>query len=258
MHQDALEPGQYPGDVHCLPAPPGVNGERYVLLRRRGADPGRRATDPEPGLVRVQDTGGCEGLADGVHGAAEPPGDSRDHPCDRAGRDRDAEQPGDRLAGAVPGQELAVPQVNGGRGQPRPVRHRGGHPAGAVPLVIVPHEQRREMIRCSVTLARISSGRSVTWRRSVLVTSAPNSPASQPEHCHASWVSTLSGRSVISCVVPGWPLGLPGLRPPFFRSDFAAGLPSPSADGGLEEFRGFCRGRACNASTSARSSPSCA
>ena len=34
------------------------------------------------------------------------------------------------------------------------------------------------MIRCSVTLARISSGRSVTWRRSVLVTSAPNGPAS--------------------------------------------------------------------------------
>jgi hypothetical protein len=37
-------------------------------------------------------------------------------------------------------------------------------------------------------------------------------------------------------VAPGWPLGRPGLRPVFFRSDFGAGLPSPSDDGGLLEF----------------------
>jgi hypothetical protein len=37
-------------------------------------------------------------------------------------------------------------------------------------------------------------------------------------------------------VTPGCPLGRPGLRPVFFRSDFGTGLPSPSEDGGLEEF----------------------
>ena len=39
-------------------------------------------------------------------------------------------------------------------------------------------------------------------------------------------------------VAPGWPLGRPGVRPVFFRSDFGAGLPSPSDDGGLLEFSG--------------------
>ena len=34
-------------------------------------------------------------------------------------------------------------------------------------------------------------------------------------------------------VAPGWPFGRPGVRPVFFRSDFGAGLPSPSDDGGL-------------------------
>jgi hypothetical protein len=41
-------------------------------------------------------------------------------------------------------------------------------------------------------------------------------------------------------VAPGCPLGRPGLRPVFFRSDFGAGLPSPSDDGGREEFFEFC------------------
>jgi hypothetical protein len=37
-------------------------------------------------------------------------------------------------------------------------------------------------------------------------------------------------------VVPGCPLGRPGRRPVFFRNDLGAGLPSPSEDGGLDEF----------------------
>ena len=41
-------------------------------------------------------------------------------------------------------------------------------------------------------------------------------------------------------VAPGWPFGRPGLRPVFFRSDFGAGLASPSDDGGLLEFFEFC------------------
>jgi hypothetical protein len=43
-------------------------------------------------------------------------------------------------------------------------------------------------------------------------------------------------------VAPGWPLGRPGRRPVFVRSDFGAGLPGPSDDGGLEEFFEFCPG----------------
>ena len=35
-------------------------------------------------------------------------------------------------------------------------------PAGAFPAVIIPHAQRRERIRCSVTRARMISGRSTT------------------------------------------------------------------------------------------------
>ena len=48
-------------------------------------------------------------------------------------------------------------------------------------------------------------------------------------------------------VTPGCPFGRPGLRPVFFRSDFGAGLPSPSEDGGLLEFFEFCftRGHPC-------------
>jgi hypothetical protein len=41
-------------------------------------------------------------------------------------------------------------------------------------------------------------------------------------------------------------LGPPGLRPVFFRSDFGAGLPSPSEDDGLEEFFEFCPARAAS------------
>lgn len=46
-------------------------------------------------------------------------------------------------------------------------------------------------------------------------------------------------------VAPGCPLGRPGPRPVFFRSDFGAGLPSPSEGGGFEEFFEFwlTRGR---------------
>jgi hypothetical protein len=41
------------------------------------------------------------------------------------------------------------------------------------------------------------------------------------------------------------------LRPDLRRSDLGAGSARPSDDGGLEEFRGFCRSRARSASTSA-------
>ena len=52
-------------------------------------------------------------------------------------------------------------------------------------------------------------------------------------------------------VAPGWPLGRPGRRPVLARSDFGAGLPGPSDDGGLEEFFEFCPARAANPATCA-------
>ena len=52
-------------------------------------------------------------------------------------------------------------------------------------------------------------------------------------------------------VTPGCPFGRPGLRPVFFRSDFGAGLPSPSDDGGLLEFFEFCPARAASSATCA-------
>jgi hypothetical protein len=58
-------------------------------------------------------------------------------------------------------------------------------------------------------------------------------------------------------VAPGWPLGRPGLRPVFFRSDFGAGLPGPSDDGGLPGFSGFCLACAARSATCARNSSSC-
>ena len=86
-----------------------------------------------------------------------------------------------------------MPQVHGDRLQPRPVLHGAFTPGGAVPVLTVPHEQRREMSRCSVTSARMSSGRSVTWRRPVLVSGAPDSPAPHPEHRTGSCAATRSG-----------------------------------------------------------------
>lgn len=79
---------------------------------------------PEPGLVEVRDIGGDQCLADRLQRHAQPPGDPPDHAGDRAGRDLDAEQLAQRLAGAASGQELAVPQVGRSGADPRPVVHR--------------------------------------------------------------------------------------------------------------------------------------
>jgi hypothetical protein len=117
----------------------------------------------------------------------------------------------------------------------------------------VPRGQRRETMRCSVVIARMSSGRSITWRRSVPVTGAPDRPFPHPAQRPGSWVATASGRLVISRVAPGWPFGRPGFRPLLVRSDLGAGLAGPSDDGGLEEFRGFWPSRARRPATSAAS-----
>jgi hypothetical protein len=61
----------------------------------------------------------------------------------------------------------------------------------------------------------------------------------QPPHFAGRCRTFLSGCSVSSIVAPGWPFGRPGLRPDLPRSDFGAGLASPSDDGGFDEFREF-------------------
>jgi hypothetical protein len=60
---------------------------------------------------------------------------------------------GKRLAGAVTGEELAVPQVDPGAHDPLPVQ---------------PQAHFTVSIRCSVTSA-FTGGMSMTWRRSVLM-----------------------------------------------------------------------------------------
>ena len=185
---------QHPGGVHRLPAPPGVHGDQRVLARRRRVHPGQLAGDPEPGLVEVRHRRRRPAPARiASSAAAQRRGDPGDHAGDRARRDRDAEQLADRLAGAVAGQELPVPQVRARRGDPRPVLHRGAHPgrrrprgdraaraaAGDDPVLGHPRPD--------------ASGRSITWRRSVPVTGAPDRPAPQPQHRPGSCAITSSG-----------------------------------------------------------------
>jgi hypothetical protein len=55
-------------------------------------------------------------------------------------------------------------------------------------------------------------------------------------------------------VAPSCPACPPGLRPLLFRSDrfLGPGLPRPSLDGGLEEFREFCFSRASSSAIRSR------
>jgi hypothetical protein len=132
-------------------------------------------------------------------------------------------------------------------------------PAGAAPLVRCPQPQCRSISWCSVTSARTGC-RSKTWRRSTPVTGRPASPAPHRPQQPGSWRTSRSGRATCASVIPVCPSCPPGLRPLRFRSDRGrgAGLPSPSLDGGLEEFRGFCRNRASSAAIRSRACASSA
>jgi len=96
-------------------------------------DPGELAGDPEPGLVEVRHLGGLQRGDDRRQRRRDKPGGPPGHRRDSAGRGRDAEQLAQRLAGAVPGQELPVPQIRADPGDPRPVLHRRGHPVRRLP-----------------------------------------------------------------------------------------------------------------------------
>jgi hypothetical protein len=102
--------------------------------------------DPEPGLVEARDTAGGDVLPHPPGEAIELPGGAGGDGRDRAGRQRDTEQLGQRLGGALLRQELPGVEVDDDRGDPRPVLDRGlrarrdGGP-GAVPAAAFPLDQ---------------------------------------------------------------------------------------------------------------------
>ena len=132
-------------------------------------------------------------------------------------------------------------------------------PAGAAALVRCPQPHSRSINWCSVTSAR-TGRRSKTWRRSTPVTGRPASPAPHRPQQPGSWRISQSGLSTCASVVPLCPSCPPGLRPLRLRSDrgLGAGLASPSLDGGLEEFRGFCFSRASSSAIRSRARASSA
>ena len=96
-----------------------------------------------------------------------------------------------------------------------------------------------------------TSGTSVTCRRIIPASAAPARPPAHREQQPGSCRTTRSGQSLSCIVTPGCPVGLPGLRPVFFRSDFGAGFARPSEDGGREEFPEFCPSLAARSATCA-------
>jgi hypothetical protein len=137
-----------------------------------------------------------------------------------------------------------------------------------VAAVIAPQAQRRLTSRCSTTRTVIC-GMSNTCRRMTRTGgTAAASCAPQPAQAPGSCTTTSSGRSTCRNVRPSRPGCPPGRRPDRPRSDFGAGLSSPSADGGWEELReeaANCRSNSairascsaiqvCNATTRAASS----
>ena len=123
-------------------------------------------------------------------------------------------------------------------------------PSGAGPQVTVPQPHRLPIIWCSV-ISAFTGGISVTCRR--IGRGSARLGQVLPAAGAAGWPVPDHVIGMIgSCIVaPGCPFGRPGLRPAFPRSDFGAGLPSPSDDGGFEEFFEFCRTWAARSATCA-------
>src|SRR5271165_908435 len=111
-------------------------------------------------------------------------------------------------------------------------------PSGAWAFVSHPQPHLTVSIWCSVVTA-FTGGMSMTCRRSTAVTGAFFRDFPQQAHFAGRCRTFLPGFSDSSIVAPGWPFGLPGLRPDLPRTDFGAGLAGPSDDGGLLELREF-------------------
>jgi hypothetical protein len=82
----------------------------------------------QPGLVEPGHLGGGDPVGDLGEEPVEPGGGSRGHGGHGGIRHRGAEQLGQRLGGALLGQELPDIQIEHDRGDPRPVLDRGAHP----------------------------------------------------------------------------------------------------------------------------------
>ena len=175
---------------------------------------------------------------------------------DRPGRQRDAEQLGQRLRGALLGQELPDVQVHDDRGDPRPVLHRRlralrGGALGPVPAAAFPLDQLM-LGHLTVTsrqvedLAALHPGD----RPSRQARPAPAAAGRLMAHLPVRPGHLRQRRALM----PVLPARLAAALLPQ-RPRLGGGLPSPSLDGGLEEFRGVCLSRA---SSSAIRSRACA
>ncbi len=129
-------------------------------------------------------------------------------------------------------------------------------PSGACAFVSQPHPHFTVSIWCSVVTA-LTGGMSVTCLRSTAVTGAFFRDFPQQGHLAGLCFTVLPGCSVSSIVAPGWPFGLPGLRPDLPRSDFGDGFAGPSDDGGFDEFREFVFTWAARSATCDCSKASC-
>src|SRR5579859_6005666 len=107
-------------------------------------------------------------------------------------------------------------------------------PSGARAFVSQPQPHFTVSSWCSVVTA-FTGGMSMTCRRSTAVTGAFFRDFPQQPRLAGRCRTFLSGCSDSSIVAPGWPFGLPGLRPDLPRSDFGDGLARPSDDGGFDE-----------------------
>jgi len=146
VHGDPAERGKHAHRFHRLPAAPGVDHEQGTRAGAGAVHPVQAAAHPEPGLVEPGHLGGGDLVAGARQEPAQPPGRAGGQARDRPGRQRDAEQLGQRLRGALLGQELAHVQVDDDRGDPRPVLHRRlgawrGRALGAVPAAAFPLDQ---------------------------------------------------------------------------------------------------------------------
>jgi len=145
MHGDPGEPGKDAHRLDRLPAALRVGHEQGVPAGAGAVHPVQLAVDPEPGLVEPGHLAAGDLLAGVLQEPAQPPGGAGGDARHRPGRQRDAEQLGQCLRGALLGQELPEVQVHDDRGDPRPVLHRASAPSGAMPLVRRPQRHSRSI-----------------------------------------------------------------------------------------------------------------
>src|SRR6478609_4830190 len=120
--------------------------------------------------------------------------------------------------------------------------------AGARPVLVLPHGQRRLMIWCSVTCTLIG-GMSKTCRREQSTSAAPVRSDPQPRQHEGSWRITTSGSDTCCRVCPRCPSCPPGFRFEGRRNDRGAGALGPSDEGGFDEFCEFVRNCASKSAT---------